>query len=197
MELAVAILADQRQRRTLGLTAVVIVRGGEYGDAAIRAVATGRRAKAPGRAAWDRKIDPVVDPIGGNRVGIADAGALAGGDDACVFLQPLGIDDAEELAGADRRRAGQEIMPVAGIVPDLICARFIVQRGEHMAIAIVNDAKIPATVKNVSFNRQKARNLSRKSTIGAAEMAWTTAPIIDLSDKTGAKSRVSRRQRSD
>ena len=27
-------------------------------------------------------------------------------------------------------------MPVAGIVPDLIAAGFIVQRGEHMAIAI-------------------------------------------------------------
>src|ERR1700730_17158604 len=124
MELAVAILADQRQWRTLGLTAVVIVRGGEYGDAAVRAVAAGRCAKAPGRAAWDRKIDPVADPIGGNRVGIADAGALAGGDDACVFLQPLGLDDAEELAGADRRRGGQGMMPVAGIGPDLGCARF-------------------------------------------------------------------------
>jgi hypothetical protein len=107
MELAVALLlADQSQRRTLALTPVVIVRGGEYGDAAIRAVAAGCRAKAPGRAAWDRKIDPVADPIGGNRVGIADA--FAGGGDACVFLQPLGVDDAEELPGADRRRAGQE-----------------------------------------------------------------------------------------
>src|SRR5262245_20844585 len=85
-EVSLTAIADPEQQRAPGLARVIVLRRGEDGDAAVRAVAAGRRAYATRRSARDRDIDLVANRISGDGVGVADAGALAGGNGACIFF---------------------------------------------------------------------------------------------------------------
>src|SRR5258708_34644319 len=131
----VAILRYADDRAAFG-EALVVVRGREDRDAALSVGTSGGGADACGGGARDRHVHLVAYRIGRDRMDVAFAGGI--GRNAGVFGQAFGIDDAEELA-ANGRRARQEVVAVAWIVPDFVSAGLIVEGSEHFAISLIND----------------------------------------------------------
>src|SRR5262249_49913208 len=78
--------------------ALVILRCGVHGDAALRIVATGCAADRAGTIATDRHKDLIGNRVGGDRVRRRSRRVrLVGGIHAHVRLQSAGVDNAEQL----------------------------------------------------------------------------------------------------
>src|SRR5205807_2489063 len=85
-------------------------------------------------------VDLVHDRIGRYRMSVGSAGCQCDRD-TLILPDPIRVDDAEQLIGANRRRACQEVMTVSGIEPHHVGAGLVLEGSDHLSIALVDDRR--------------------------------------------------------